>query len=243
MSDRWSISIDIEGFSRNYEHSEKRKTYAILALRELMSAVYRIGSQCFPGTQEKNYSERLFAHQFGDGFLVCSDFPEPDASRAIAIAIAIQRHLILKGFVAKAAISTGDLSDINGCYPQPIRDAGEDRLHMGMGLMTIISVMGTALTKAHKLGSSVKGAVLVVDKSLLNKGLPPGIRTCGPSSNYVDWIFSVCPLAEEIARKSDLLNASPDRLYEKLRAYCATEPIPPDSWTEATFNSVGQNSA
>jgi len=103
MNERWAISIDIEGFSKHYEHSEDRKTYAILALGELMNSVFLVGSQCFPGTPEKIFSERLFAHQFGDGFLICSDFPESDASRAIAIAVAIMRHMTLKGYVTKAA--------------------------------------------------------------------------------------------------------------------------------------------
>ena len=115
VNDRWAISIDIEGFSKHYEYDEERKTYAILALGELMSSVFLVGSRCFPGTLEKNFSERLFTHQYGDGFLVCSDFPEPDASRAIAITVAIMRHMTMKGYVTKAAISTGDLSDIRGC--------------------------------------------------------------------------------------------------------------------------------
>lgn len=243
VNDRWGISIDIEGFSANYEHSEERKTFAILAIGELMNAVYRIGSQCFPGTPEKNYSERLFAHQFGDGFLICSDFPEPNASRAIAIAIAILRHLIVKGFAAKAAISTGDLSGIKGCYPQPMRDAKEDRMDLGMGLMTIIPVMGTALTKAHKLGASEKGGILVIDKSLIESGLPLGIRTYGASGNHVDWIHSTFPLAEEIAHKSQLLSASPTQLYARLVAYCADEPVPSVKWVEATLNGMGTHRA
>lgn len=243
MSDRWGISIDIEGFSKNYEYSEDRKTYAILAIGELMSAIYRIGCYCFPGTPEQNFSERLFAHQFGDGFLMCSDFHEPDASRAIAIAIVIMRHMILKGYAAKAAISEGDLSDITGCYPQSIRDMSGGRLNMGAGLMTIISVMGTALTKAHKLASSAKGAVLIVDKQLLGRGLPAGIKTCGQSGNCIDWISSDFPLANEIARKSQLSTVSTNVLFERLRAYCSVEPIPPSSWIDATLTGVGCNGA
>lgn len=243
MSDRWGISIDIEGFSKNYEHSENKKTWAILAIGELMSAIYRIGYYCFPGTREKNFSERLFAHQFGDGFLVCSDFPEPDVSRAIAIAVVIMRHMILKGYAAKAAVSTGDMSDIKGCYPQPMRHASGDRLNMGMGLMTIIPVIGTALTKAHKLAGSAKGAVLVVDKQLLEKGLTAGIRTCGRSGNCVDWISSDLPLTDEIARKSQLSTAIANELFAKLRAYCSAEPIPPSSWIEETLIGVGCNGA
>jgi len=75
---RWAISIDIEGFSKHYEYSEDRKTYAIFALGELMNSVFLVGSRCFPGTPEKNFSERLFAHQYGDAFLVCSNFPESE---------------------------------------------------------------------------------------------------------------------------------------------------------------------
>ncbi|MFC3284264.1 hypothetical protein [Litchfieldella rifensis] len=241
MNDRWGISIDIEGFSTNFENSEDRKTYAILAIGELMSAIYRIGSCYYPGTPENNFCERLFAHQFGDGFLVCSDFHEPDVSRAIAIAVALMRHMTLNGYAAKSAISTGDLSDINGCYPQPMRSAPEDRLDMGMGLMTIISVMGTALTKAHKLGGGAKGAVLVVDKHLMEKGLPEGIKICHPSGNCIDWISSNLPLADEIAQRSQLSLASTDELCAKLKAYCGAEPVPPSSWIKATLGGVSCN--
>src|SRR4029079_15066078 len=115
-------------------------------------------------------------HQYGDGFIVCSDFPESDVYRPIAIAVAIMRHMAVKGYAAKAAISTGDLSDIRGCYPKPMRDAQDDRLDLGMGLMTIMSVMGTALTKAHKLAGTKRGAVLILDQQLVETGLPPGTK-------------------------------------------------------------------
>lgn len=243
MNERWAISIDIEGFSKHYEHSEDRKTYAILALGELMNSVFLVGSQCFPGTPEKIFSERLFAHQFGDGFLICSDFPESDASRAIAIAVAIMRHMTLKGYVTKAAISTGDLSDIRGCYPKPMRDAQDDRLDIGMGLMTIISIMGTALTKAHKLANTGRGAVLILDRQLVEIGLPVGAKIRIPGSPCIDWVSSDLPLADEIAQKAQLRTASARELCEKLKAYCATQPTPPVPWVEATFATVGCDGA
>lgn len=243
VNDRWAISIDIEGFSKHYEYDEARKTYAIRALGELMNSVFLVGSRVFPGTPERNYAERLFAHQYGDGFLVGSDSPEADASRAIAIAVAIMRHMTMKGYVTKAAISTGDLSDIRGCYPSPMRDVQYDRLELGMGLMTIISVMGTALTKAHKLAATRKGAVLILDKQLVEIGLPAGTKTRDPSSNCIDWVSSDLPLADEIAEKSQLRTASARELCEKLRAYSAIRPTPPDAWIEATFASVGCDGA
>jgi len=243
VNGRWAISVDVEGFSKNYEHSEARKSYAILALGELMRSVYHIGTLCYPGTLENNFSERLFAHQFGDGFLVCSDFPEADASRAIAVAVAIMRNMILNGYATKAAISAGDMSDIRGCYPHPMRDAENERLDLGMGLMTVISVMGTALTKAHKLAATQTGAVLVLDDDLAGLGLPPGLKRSGSLNSCVDWISSDLPLADEIATKAGFRNAGAEQLLVSLKAYCEVEPKPPSSWKEATFSSVCQSGA
>lgn len=235
---RWAICIDIEGFSKHYEYNEERKTFAILALGELMNSVFLVGTRCFPGTPEKNFSERIFAHQYGDGFLICSDFQEPDATRAIAIAVSIMRHMIIKGYATKAAISVGDLSDIKGCYPRPMRDAQDMRLNLGRGLMTIMPVMGTALTKAYKLAGTRKGAVLILDKQLIGIGLPIGVKTCDSSTNFIDWVSSEVPLADEIANKCELRTASAKVLCERLRNYCVMQPTPPSSWVEATLASV-----
>jgi hypothetical protein len=237
MDGRWGISIDVEGFSNNYEHSEERKTFAILALAELMNAIVNIGQQCYPGNPSKNYSDRLFVHQFGDGFIICSDFPEIDASRAIAIATAIMRHMILKGFATKAAISSGDMSDIKGCYPKSVRDTQDERVYLGMGLMTVISVMGTALTKAHKLSNTHRGAVLIVDNDLVKLGLPEGV-VLDSKSSCIDWINSNLPAADEIASKSRLLTGNTANLLAKLNEYCCIDPVPPNSWVDATFETI-----
>lgn len=236
MNGSWAISIDIEGFSKNYEHSEDRKTFAILALGELMGSIFKIATHCYPGDPDRKFSDRLFAHQFGDGFIICSDFPEQDASRAISIAIAIMRNMIMKGYATKAAISAGEMSDIRGCYPKPMRESEDERVHLGMGLMTIISVMGTALTKAHKLSGTNSGAVLILDDHLINLGLPQGVVI--GSSNCVDWISSDLPLSNDIAIKSGIETASSQVLLQKLRMYCNEDPPPPSSWIEATFSNI-----
>ena len=241
MNGRWSINIDVEGFSKNYEHSENRKTFAILALSELMDSIIKVGRFSFPGDPDKNYSDRLFAHQFGDGFIICSDFSEPDASRAISIAVAIMRHMIIKGYATKVAISAGNMSGIKGCYPKAVRDMADERVDLGMGFMTIISVMGTALTKAHKLSGTRKGAVLILDDDLAKLGLPEGIELNGgaDAGNCINWVSSNLPLSDHIANKSGLETANPQMLIEKLNSYCEQEPIPPVSWINATRSMIG----
>ena len=243
MNNRWAINIDVEGFSKNYEHSEDRKTFAILALSELMDSIVKIGTRCFPGDPDKNYSDRLFAHQFGDGFIICSDFPEEDATRAISIAVAIMRHMIIKGYATKAAISTGDMSDIKGCYPKSVRDTDDERVSLGMGLMTIISVMGTALTKAHKLSNTQKGAVLILDENLAKLGLPNGVEMKGSSGCCIDWVSIILPMSEQIAHTAGLAIDNPQKLIEKLDSYYKQEPTPEDSWIEATRVMIAEGKA
>ena len=221
MDGRWGINIDVEGFSTNYEHSENRQTFAIWALSELMDAIYKVGTHCFPGDPGRNYSDRLFAHQFGDGFIICSDYPEPDATRAISIAIAIMRHMIIKG-----------------CYPMAVRHTNDDTVHLGMGLMTTIPVMGTALTRAHKLSSKHSGAVLIVDHKLLRLGVPEGIDLRGGNGNCIDWISADLSLSNKIANISRLATAEPHVLLEKLKCYCENEPTPPEHWVTATFSTI-----
>lgn len=225
----WAISIDIEGFSKNYEESEDRKTYAIWGLHQLMDAVIKVGSEVYPEPPE-----RLFAHQFGDGFLIASDFYEESSDRPIAIATALMRHMLMNGYATKAAISTGGMSDIKGCYPQAIRESDDGSIHIGAGILTSIPVMGTALTRAHKLSGAKSGAQLIVDttrfrnhSSYKSVSDPKGIV-------LIDWINSEIVLATEIATKAELSSASPASLAEKLDKYIETEPKPPASWIIST---------
>src|SRR3546814_15908089 len=62
---RWSIWIDIEGFSKLWEDGG----LALAGLRALMSGIYAIGNKVYTDD-----GDRLFAHQFGDGFVIVGDF-------------------------------------------------------------------------------------------------------------------------------------------------------------------------
>lgn len=104
--------------------------------------------------------------------------------------------------------------------------------------MTVISVMGTALIKAHKLADTQKGAVLIVDKDLIALGMPGGVQMKGDSEHCIDWISSNIPMVEEISRVAGLEIGSPEELMEKLNEYCTKEPIPPASWIDATYETL-----
>lgn len=241
MNDRWAIYIDIEGFSKNYEHSTSGKNFAIDALVELMNSIIEIGSICFPGSIHSNYSDRLFVHQFGDGFIICSDFSGEDATRPISIASALMRHMIVKGFATKTAIATGDMIDIRGYYPEIVRASETGVINLGTGIMTTIPVMGTAILKTYNLSNKRSGAVLIVDDELIKVGMSSGTKIHTNDVPCVNWITSDLPLATEIATKTSLSYADSNRLFNAMELYFSREPNPPDLWVESTRETLWTN--
>ena len=108
MSDSWAIHIDVEGFAVKWDDTME----AFRSLNTLMQGIYWLGDRVFTNTLN-----RLFAHQFGDGFLITSSYREESLDRAVLIAIALMRHGLDNGAMFKSAISEGQISDIQGCYP------------------------------------------------------------------------------------------------------------------------------
>ena len=64
LQDRWAIYIDIEGFAAKWNDTIE----AFRGLNALMEGIFWIGHRAFPEPPK-----RLFAHQFGDSFLIVSD--------------------------------------------------------------------------------------------------------------------------------------------------------------------------
>ncbi|WGI27301.1 hypothetical protein QEN58_09610 [Halomonas alkaliantarctica] len=241
MDRRWGISVDIEGFSALYESGEAGKDRVIWALHELMDAIIKIGQLAYPGDVALNESDRIFAHQFGDGFVIVSNFEETDSSRCIAIATSIMRHMAICGFCTKSAISVGDMADIKGCYPDSFRFSHNGTLPLGAGLMTTIPVMGTALTKAYKLSSRVSGSVLVVDK-LAFEHIPDFlVVSCTNDYCFIDWRSNEHKLAKTISAKSGLEFGDRDQLLDLFEKYIETEPRPPEKWVMGSRSSIGKN--
>jgi hypothetical protein len=142
--------------------------------------------------------------------------------------------MLLQGFATKAAISTGGMSDINGCYPDAMRYAKNNTLDLGMGLMTSIPVMGTALTKAHKLGGRVSGNVVVIDVSQFSTVPEDLINEREGSLGYINWMSDKNSLANEISQKACLQFGSEEQLLSQFSAYIATVPCPPQKWIDGS---------
>jgi hypothetical protein len=151
------------------------------------------------------------------------------------------RHMAIKGFCTKAAISIGDMADINGCYPDSVRFSDHGILPLGAGLMTTIPVMGTALTKAYKLSSRVSGNVLVVDK-LAFEYIPDFlVASCNDECFFIDWRSNEHDLARTISEKSGLEFGDRNHLLDLFEQYIEREPKPPEKWIKGSRASIGKN--
>ena len=156
MSERPAIFIDIEGFSSLYgtEASD-----SLWGLSDLMDGIITLGR-----VADQLGISRIFAHQFGDGFVVVEDSGSA-LGRIAAMAMALHQYVLIRaGHFCGSAVEMGGLSDVVGCYPKAVTDEESKNrvVRMGDGLMTITPVIGTALIKTYKLLGKHRGGVVVV---------------------------------------------------------------------------------
>lgn len=196
MPERLAIWIDIEGFSFLHEN---HNIQALVILGRLVEDLYLIGSQVYIESPD-----RLFIHQYGDGFIIVSDFIEDSPKRFLAIALVLMKSLLSLGGLARAGISSGDFADVSGCLPESVQGVMKDRgLPVGRGRMTITQVMGGALINAHKVAADgPRGPSLRIDSKFHRQlsgidGLVLMDQTA--SSIGVNWLVSDLPLADSIA--------------------------------------------
>jgi len=198
MEDRWGLYIDIEGFSHRYS---RNPSDALFSLGCLAGDLFKIGKYFTD-------PERLFIHQFGDGFLILSYFSKNSLNLPLSIAVSLMQSMLLRGRegggVCRAGISTGDFADITGCLPTEItRDKSfrQRSVAIGDGLMTLIPVMGSALINPFKLQSKgPKGPLLFVDASL-DRFLPSeGVSILRQSEEalQIDWVHCQLPMVEDL---------------------------------------------
>jgi hypothetical protein len=226
MSEPWSIYIDIEGFSALWERGEDQ---IIWSLGELMRAIFRTARSCYP-----REPDRLFAHQFGDGFLIVSDFHEISLERCAAIAVALMRHVAGTGRLTRAAISEGELSDIQGCYPKEVLECleGDHTVDLHMGLMTIVPVMGTALIRAVGVDKiAPRGPLLTIHSSKASRlgSSVPWQTISGTELVSIDWVHMQSDLLAWLLQTARLKAPSNESLEKILSNYCKEHSVR-DDW-------------
>lgn len=213
---KWSLFIDIEGFS-NLFGGPGTRAKAQKLLSGLMEDILKIGRQIYGDD-----SKRLFAYQFGDGFSIHPDFPEK-LDRPIAIAVALMRLTVARDGLARALLSEGEMADRLGCFPREImnRMAVDNTVGMGDGLMTVNPVMGEGLINAYGLSKhKPKGPRLLLDKRLWSATSPLDVSTREYTHTIaVDWIYSKVPLADRIISGIGYTPLSSDELDAKVRSY------------------------
>lgn len=234
MSERWSIYIDIEGFSALWE----KENDVLWSLGELMRAIFRLGRLCYP-----REPDRLFAHQFGDGFLVVSDFHEESLERCATIAVALMRHVAASGRLARAAISEGELSDIQGCYPREVLDCleGDHTVSLHMGLMTISPVMGTALIRAVGIDKiAPRGPLVAIHSAKAGRlgASVPHRAVPGRDLASIDWVHMESEALAQLQHDASIAAPSPAELETLLRTYCDEHPVPPE-WRQSVNDLLG----
>ena len=226
---RWCIYIDILGFSHFWERNECQ---ALHSLRELMGAIYRIGTKVYP-----EEPERLFVHQMGDGFAIVSEFEEESLERPMAIAIALMRTVAVSGTFAAVAIAEGEHADITGCYSREVTDGSCNGIvRLGRGLMTLSKVMGTAFIRAYRFhNAGPSGPFLIVSENHRDRVpdcLPVlATRSCkGEPLLSIDWIQSKSALLSEIHEGADISTPSPSELVRKIQDYCNQDASIREKW-------------
>lgn len=224
MNESWALYIDEEGFAQHWDDTMR----AFQGLNAMMEALCRIGQNVYP--QE---GDRLFCHQFGDGFLVGSDFHENDLSRAVLIAIATLRHVLSASRVARASLVEGNISDIAGCYPKEVRESEDrGRVSLGAGLLTTNPVLGEGLLRSVGLEKrGPRGPLFLVDSALAAR-LHGDILLldAAPGIVSVNWLRGEPVGLAEIQRGANLKMESESERVERLLQYIDTNESLTEEW-------------
>lgn len=218
MLTRVAIFVDIQGFSYFYLHD--RSDWAHTLLYRLMEDLNKL-----------RIGERIGIHQVGDGFLIIDDgrdLSRKDLGDCIAISIALQRSLLLNGGCIKCSISYGDFADVQGMYPEGVKEQG-----FGRGIMTTFTVMGSALIRAYGCDKLASGPLLIVDAKLEAYIPKNGLITSNHDNHIqVDWIHSDFPPVIEVLKRIKQPRIHSGVLEMRLEDYLKAFPKLPERWVE-----------
>lgn len=247
----WAIYIDVEGFSKFLDtDSNEHVGRGLGGLQRLTTALWNIGALAYPGKDPGQPAERLFMHQFGDGYLIWPDSWEDTFDRPLMICVAVMRSLMVSGTAIKASISCGSLGDVLGVYAHEIKDQVEDgAARIGSGVMRFTQVLGTALSNAYKCGSRLRGAQLIVDhRAIPKKSFPSWLAWSSAAAgaddtwSAVDWVHGTSPQLERLCQVSKIRYPTPTEVETAVVSYMQMSPRPPKEWCELTIRSTNLSS-
>lgn len=181
-------------------------------------------------------ADRLFAHQFSDGFLLLQDDWRPTIDRSLAIAIGLMRYLLNWGFVGRAGIATGDFSDISSLF-EIVQEEANHHVQRAEpdGVMTTASVMGDALINAYNVQTNdLSGPLLFVHPALRDRISDQQLCTQEDSSKrlVIDWFRSDVPSLDEVLSILEIKWHTTETLTNNLRAHVNAHPSLSASWKE-----------
>lgn len=227
MDKRGALFIDIEGFGALYGTEQSDSLWG---LSDLMDGIITIGRE-----SPRLGVPRIFAHQFGDGFVIVND-SSPSIGRLVSIAVALHQYVLVKaGHFCGSALERGGLSDVIGCYPKAVAESElkNRAVRLGDGLMTITPVTGTALIKTYKLLRNFHGAIVVLPVAF-KADLEGGTRCLEEDGHiFVNWLDSATTtvsVARQILSIAGYLPADLRKLFDKAAARNACKP----DWIERT---------
>jgi len=227
MGQRWALYIDVEGFGLKWNDSTMD---AFRGINSLMQGIFWIGDRHY-----RDPPDRLFAHQFGDGFLVASDFHEESLDRAVLVAVALMRHLLAMGETAKCAVAEGELSDIQNCYPAEIRKRLQNwNIQFGSGVMTVSPVLGSALIHAVRTQKTMPSGPLLGLSLENSKRISSKVRLTPVNRNQalVNWLRGEPEGLEELQAAAGFPRFSEDQRAKQLLGYLASNTFPKRIWKQ-----------
>jgi len=233
---RWSIYIDIEGFSSIYAVDEAQ---ALTSIHTLIDGIYCIGKHYCLETPN-----RLFVHQTGDGFAIISELNEGYPQVPISMAIFLMQRILTIGGIAKAGISSGDFSDIRGCFrdifdEEDLQDDGIIRI--GKGVMRLFPCMGNALINANKLTTKKRGAILLMansDVDFIPREILINRCTNQPDVITVDWVHTNTSIMRNIEKKLKIKLPEVSVMEKQLLEYINKYEISlKPEWIQNTINA------
>lgn len=236
MGQRWALYVDVEGFGVKWNDSTAD---AFQGINALMQGIFWIGDRYY-----REPPDRLFAHQFGDGFLVASDFHEELLDRAVLVGVALQRHLLANGETAKCAIAEGAVSDIQNCYPPEVRaQLSKGNIHFGAGVMTITPVLGSALVSTVSLQKKTpSGPLLSISQANMHRlSCGATARPAASSVAVINWLRGEPSGLQALQVAAGFKPHSEEERVAQLRAYIAANAFLKQEWKDNVYTYLLAN--